>query len=416
MNPTTVLCADWGKAAAKRAVYAASLGDRPSVRRISHGAWTLRALLDEARRLATHGPVLVALDVPLGVPAVYLDALQRRTGLGVPISFLDLVDWSATVPRFFAPTTDPREWDLERPFFAVPAGEGGLSSYQTAASQAGVGTLLRGIDQRTGAKPVFVTSGIPGSVGTAACDVWMALRDVRTSPGDLAVWPFEGELAHLTATRTVTLAETYPRAAYATALLDGTPNARPRMMVAKTDARSRVAALEQLQTMRWVRYSGVKLEGLEWALDNEDDFDACITAAALLRCLIEELPLSQRLDASACAEGGILGSGSVNLTLPEVAFRATVAPPAFRQGPPHVPAVSSRAPLRTVVATSRATTDRQIACPIPGCSKVFIGTRGGWDGHVGAVRLHPTWRPEVSEPELRRHLFKVEFPEFFADR
>ena len=100
-----------------------------------------------------------------------------------------------------------------------------------------------------------------------------------------------------------TLGEMYPRAAYATALMDGPIVDRPRLMVAKTDARIRHEAIEQLLAMGWVRQHEVHFDGLEWARDSEDDFDACITAAALLRCVLEGLPFSQRLDASSPAEG-----------------------------------------------------------------------------------------------------------------
>ena len=48
MNPTRILCADWGKAANKRAVFVADAADRPIVRRLSHPGWTLSSLLQEA--------------------------------------------------------------------------------------------------------------------------------------------------------------------------------------------------------------------------------------------------------------------------------------------------------------------------------------------------------------------------------
>ena len=34
-------------------------------------------------------------------------------------------------------------------------------------------------------------------------------------------------------------------------------------------------------------------------------------------------------------------------------------------------------------------------CPIPGCTKVFHGTRGGWDAHVASWRMHRHWHPDV---------------------
>lgn len=175
------------------------------------------------------------------------------------------------------------------------------------------------------------------------------------------------------------------------------------MKLAKTDARCRHSAIEQLVRMRWVRYGGVTYEGLEWARDNEDDFDACLTAAALLRCCLEELPFSQLLDSAARAEGGILGSGSINVGLPEATYRFDGFEPA-----------AIRIPGQSAPRSLTTTGGRRFSCPIPGCAKVFVGSRGGWDGHVGSPHLHPLWHPDVTDPERRRHLFRMEYSEFFA--
>ncbi len=320
MNPATILGADWGKAAHKRAVWAADVHGRPCVRRLYRAAWTLPLLLEEAERLVRSDPVLVVLDVPLGVPQGYLAAVNREAGLGATPTFIDLLTWTMTVPCFFNPTTDPRDWSLVRPFFVVAAGEGGRTAFDSAAAQLGVPSLLRQIDLQTNANRVFITAGIPGSVGSSACDIWMSLRTLLARPRSFAVWPFEGGLEELNA-KAVTVAEVYPRAAYATALVDGAVRERRRLKLSKTDARCRYFAVQQLLGMRWVRYSRVRFEGMEWARENEDDFDACVTAAALLRCCLEELPFSQPLDFATRAEGGILGSGSINLALGEASYQ-----------------------------------------------------------------------------------------------
>ena len=79
----------------------------------------------------------------------------------------------------------------------------------------------------------------------------------------------------------------YPRAAYATALLDAPPTSRAPLVVAKTDAGVRREAIAALRSAHWVRSLGVELRDLAQAEANEDDFDACVTAAALLRCVLE---------------------------------------------------------------------------------------------------------------------------------
>ena len=49
-------------------------------------------------------------------------------------------------------------------------------------------------------------------------------------------------------------------------------------------------------------------------------------------------------------------------------------------------------------------------CPIPGCTKVFRGTRGGWDAHVASWRMHPDWHPDVTDGEARKRRFRREYP------
>ncbi len=71
--PATIVSADWSKHAAKRAVYVADVPTR-SVRRETSSTWTLASLIALAARLP--GPVLVGLDVALGLPASYLAAAR----------------------------------------------------------------------------------------------------------------------------------------------------------------------------------------------------------------------------------------------------------------------------------------------------------------------------------------------------
>ena len=49
-------------------------------------------------------------------------------------------------------------------------------------------------------------------------------------------------------------------------------------------------------------------------------------------------------------------------------------------------------------------------CPIPGCTKVFRGTRGGWDAHVASWRMHPDWHPDVTDGEELKRRFRREYP------
>ena len=398
--PQVILCADWGKDLHKRAVFVADVSSR-SVRRAAPRAWSLAAVLEEANRWTRSGPVLAAFDLPLSAPASYLAAAARVPSWRSPTTFVDFLPRACSTPHFFEPTSSPADWKVERPLFAVPPGAGGLTAYVEAAGKQRV-DLLRTIDRKTRAKTMFATSGIPGTVGSSACDLWRELGPRLTTDREFVLWPFEGELAVILKSHPIVLGEIYPRAAYATALLDGPSSERPRLAVAKTKPDVRRAAMARLRQADWVRRYGVTIENSTEAEANEDDFDACVTAAALLRCVLEEQPLAPPGRASDQIEGGILGTGTINLDLPELTFgrsRRPVRNPRSRNqsGP--------AAPVRHEPGT--------FACPIPGCDKIFSGSRGGWDGHVGSVRIHPQWHPELGLPEARRRQFETDFPEFF---
>jgi hypothetical protein len=114
----------------------------------------------------------------------------------------------------------------------------------------------------TGAKAVFIKSGVTGSVGSAACALWQELASQLTADRTFKVWPFEGELQELLQSTSVVVGEMYPRAAYATALLDAPPTSRGPMVVAKTDAGVRREAIATLRAATWVRSLRVELRDL----------------------------------------------------------------------------------------------------------------------------------------------------------
>lgn len=55
----------------------------------------------------------------------------------------------------------------------------------------------------------------------------------------------------------------------------------------------------------------------------------------------------------------------------------------------------------------------ELACPIPGCTHVFKGGRGGWDAHVASRKTHPSWMPRELDGPRRKELFRRAFPAFF---
>jgi hypothetical protein len=386
-----ILCADWSKNPRKRAVYVADVRKR-TVGRLSSPSWTLGGILAEAQRRASDGPVLSTFDVPLGIPASLRDALGRSSDQSLA-NFLEFLPIACSMPCFFEAGPSAEKWRPDRPFFAVPPRRTGLRKYLDAARTTHKVDLYRQIDQLVGAKSAFVMSGIPGSVGSSVCDLWRELERRLTPDRTFKVWPFEGDLGTLFKLSKIVIGEIYPRAAYATALRDEPIEERPCLIVAKTDCGVRREAIAALRDARWVRILGVSIAGLSEAEGNEDDFDACVTAAALLRCVLEGVPLcSSQCDCSVI-EGGILGTGSVNLRVPARTFGRV-----GRRADPH---------------GRRQRERKTYPCPIGGCNKVFRDSRGGWDRHVGSLRLHERWHPELQEPEERKEQFKIEFPDFF---
>ena len=406
---SAVLCADWGKELKKRAVYVADVSTR-IVRRVPLKGWTAAGVLEEAKRRSLGGSVLATFDAPLGVPESFLAALRRSSGQPL-VNFLELLAAARSMPRFFDASSVATDWGLERPFFSVPAGQSGLRTYMDSAAEHGV-DIYREIDRLTGAKPVFVKSGIPGSVGSAACALWQELAPRLTGRRAFRVWPFEGNLETLLQSTSVVLGEIYPRAAYATALGAAPIVSRPRLVVAKTDPAVRRQAIASLLGARWLRSLGVTLENLDEAEASEDDFDAFITAAALLRCILDGSPLCSRQFELRMSEGGILGTGSVNLRLRQQTFGCGPSRPASKS---YLETMNrSVDPVDNVGKFGDDRRGRRAyRCPIVGCDRVFHGSRGGWDGHVGSLRLHSDWHPELQEPEQRKRRFEIEFPDFF---
>jgi len=67
----------------------------------------------------------------------------------------------------------------------------------------------------------------------------------------------------------------------------------------------------------------------------------------------------------------------------------------------------------TVQISKKKLSEKHYDCPIANCSKVFINSRGGWDAHVGSLKLHHDWHPEEKDKTKRMKLFQIEFSEWF---
>ena len=327
--------ADWSKDAGKRSVHVAMPRTR-CIRRAKSTAWSLAALLQLARELKeeTGGPVLLGMDLALGVPVGYWRMVQQEAAGGrPPRHFLDAVfrflpchasraaggrpprhflDWLAGIDHrpesdFFREVRSPDDWRTGRPFFAVQPREGG----KTAFTRKVTGNMLRRIDEATGAKPLFAVSGMPGTVGSATRALWRELIPLlKESNRDFAVWPFEGALPALLADKRIVLAETYPGLAYAAAVAARLPTRRRR--IAKTQKATRADFSDHLAKAAWVRAHGVCLGDLGPARADDDAFDSHVTAAAVLRCLLEGRALCDDAWIDGEAEGAMLLAGPVD--------------------------------------------------------------------------------------------------------
>ena len=406
-QPRFFVSADWSKDPGKRSVYVADLSER-LIYRETRPDWALGSLMALARQLSEQGSTLVGVDLVLGVPRSYWELVLAEPRYGQPSTFIDWLARLDSDSGFFDPANtvkDHEQWRVDRPWFHVPPGKGGLTSF-TQKTRDG---LRRRIDQKTGAKPVFVVSGIPGTVGSGTRDFWQELAACLASDRHFAVWPFDGPLSELLRTKGVVLAETYPGLAYAAALADDLPTGR--FAVGKTKSGQRNDACNLLGDAAWVKANKVDLGDIDPARDDEDDFDAHLTAAAVLRCYLEGTPVVDQEWIDTVAEGSMLLAGPVDPTLKAKTITRSGKRPvqASLHLEPAATPTKEPSPPRPQQFTRRKT---EYPCPIPGCSKVFHGSRGGWDAHVEYLRIHPCWRPDVSSREERKALFRQEHGEW----
>lgn len=215
---------------------------------------------------------LLSFDAPIGLPKTYLRTVGAKS----------FVDWlmRADLDALFDPVTGPDLWSTARPF--VRPVKGGWNGVVAAV---GHDMLWRAVDCRTSAESVFKLVG-PKQVGRAAQELWRELRNARNEGREFRIWPFETGLD----APGVVVAEIYPRIAYREAV--GTP------FVAKRDRGARAEAIARIDPR-------VRLVHPEAALESEDDFDAAVTAIAMLRRLSKGKPLVES-EADSVYEGGML--------------------------------------------------------------------------------------------------------------
>ena len=297
-----IIAVDWSKHPNKRAAYRAEPASG-TVSRVTPCAG-LEQLIRYASALET--PALIGIDAAIGFPAAPWERLVGNTP-DQSGSFIDFLLGDGVPPRFFDPVAHPEAWSPSRPFIRPPPGRWSLNAFAEASANG----LRRRIDSRLRAQPIFVTSGLPGSVGSGTQAVWQEMIQAR-GRSQFSVWPFQGRLTDLLTSRIPVIAEIYPKACYGIALADELP--APLVAIGKTREAAREAALERLVGADWVARHRVKLRDLDAARRNEDDFDALLSAAALMRLVLDRAPLEGADWVDPRAEGGVLGAASLELS------------------------------------------------------------------------------------------------------
>lgn len=311
------ISADWSKLPGKRCVYVADLCNRRLTRPLEPpGRWSLASMLALARTLP--GRVLIGVDVGMGVSCGFWQLVLADCEGSPPEN---IVQWLGSIDPdggFFETAAHPGQWSVHRPWFAVRKGSGGLTSFTGKTGD----NLHRRLATATTAKPIFAVSGIPGSVGSGTREIWRELVPMLKEPRDFAVWPFEGDAEFGHPEHGILLAETYPGLAYGAVLADDLPTAR--LVIAKRNDAQRIAACKRLAAANWVRESRVELPNLEPARASEDDFDALFTAAAVLRCAVESLPIVFPRWIDDKVEGSMLLAGPVDPARKAIRFQAAI--------------------------------------------------------------------------------------------
>lgn len=399
-TPAFILAADWSKHSAKRAVYEANVRDR-RISRVASSSWDLASLLNVAKGRAEHGAVLIALDLALGLPEAYWSDAVRSCRDAKPEHFLDWLASLNNAVEFWTEAKSTAEWSVQRPFYAVPKGQGAMKAFYAKAGY----DFDRRIDKRCRSNPLFCVSGIPGTVGSGTRSFWQELSPLLNSRREFRIWPFDGSLRDLLKENNVVLAEMYPGIAYTVALREHIPGAV--LNVAKTKPTQRQLAIEMFAGSTWVDDLSVTLENLDDAQESEDDFDALISAASLLRCVLEDRTLDEPETDDPVCEGGILLTSAVDFS----SKRQRLINTTLERNKKHTPRSTAvtKPSYPQSLPTAKVST-RPYECPIAGCTKVYRSGRSGWDGHIGSLRMHPQWHPEVKNPVERKRLFKQEFP------
>lgn len=293
-RPAVVRHADWSVSAARRWVAEVCRGG---------DGWVLdapRVVGDPATVLVAPGPLLVGLDVTIGLPRHY----AARAGVDCFPAWLASLDEDRW--RRFASVADvASEVSSARPFFPARPGGARQQDLVVAHGAVTIDDLRRACERRPplarAACPLFWTLGA-NQVGRASLHAWETVLRPALREGRVALWPYAGALDRLVATRDVVVAEAYP--AWMTSLLGLGP-------VAKRHARARAGAAAALITAAarlGVHLTQAAYDAVGEGCATEHAFDTVVGVLGLVHVLQEGpyVPAASCRDATT-VEGWIAG-------------------------------------------------------------------------------------------------------------
>jgi hypothetical protein len=299
---------DWGSHPRKR--WLALARPSPGGGYVAHApalAGPPETLLARLWAAAAGRPVLLGLDLPLGLPLAY----AARAGVEHFPALLPLLgagQWS----QFYEPAERPEEIGLRRPFYPRRPGGARREHLVRGLGLGSADELWRACDRAHGGRragcPLFWTLGAQ-QVGKAAISAWRdVLGPALRSGEDVAIWPCDGSLAELLRPGRVTVAEVYPGECYAH--LGAAPGRG-----GKRAQDGRVEAGRGLLT--WAERAGVTLapelraaieEGFGPRPDGDDPFDTSVGLLGGLNVVLGLRAAGEPCDAQVRrVEGWILG-------------------------------------------------------------------------------------------------------------
>jgi hypothetical protein len=318
-RPAVVVHADWSTNPAKRWIATAvRCGD---VFEVGHPqpAGDPANLVADARAIAKDRGVVLGFDFPIGLPATY----AHRAGI---LNFREALTkfGSGRWKAFYEVAMRPSDISVERPFYPLRPGGTRQAHLTAGIGVASMAELRRRCERtypdRGEACVLFWTLG-GNQVGRAAISGWRDVIAPAVRSPDVGLWPFEGDLETVVASRECVITETYPADACVQLGLSA-----PGRGWSKRNQEHRAGHASAL--LAWARSRPVLLSpdlerGLETGFGSsstgEDSFDAAVGLFAMLDVLLGLRPAGAPDDPSTrTVEGWILGQSQLTPLLPAV--------------------------------------------------------------------------------------------------